>query len=43
MIARGSINVDALISSVAPLVEGADWFSRLYNREQGLMKVILTP
>lgn len=43
MIARGSINVDALISSIAPLSEGAQWFERLYNQEQGLMKVILTP
>jgi L-iditol 2-dehydrogenase len=43
MIARGTINVDALISEVAPLAEGADWFKRLYSQEQGLMKVILTP
>jgi len=43
MIARGSINVDALISSIAPLSEGAQWFERLYHQEQGLMKVILTP
>ncbi len=43
MIARGAINVDALISKVAPLTEGASWFERLYNKEQGLMKVILTP
>jgi L-iditol 2-dehydrogenase len=43
MIARGVINVDALISKVAPLTEGASWFERLYNKEQGLMKVILTP
>jgi L-iditol 2-dehydrogenase len=43
MIARGSINVDKLISAVAPLSEGADWFQRLYNQEKGLLKVILTP
>ncbi len=43
MIARGRINVDALISAVAPLAEGASWFKRLYNREPGLMKVILQP
>ena len=43
MIARGTINVDALISAVAPLAEGASWFGRLYRREPGLMKVILTP
>jgi L-iditol 2-dehydrogenase len=43
MIARGTVNVDALISQVAPLYEGAAWFERLHNQEQGLMKVILTP
>ena len=39
----GAINVDPLISAVAPLSEGADWFNRLYKREAGLMKVILHP
>lgn len=43
MIARGSINVDALISGVAPLAEGALWFKRLYDHEPGLIKVILVP
>jgi L-iditol 2-dehydrogenase len=43
MIARGVINVDALLSARAPLAEGAAWFDRLYNREPGLMKVILEP
>jgi L-iditol 2-dehydrogenase len=43
MIARGNINVDALISAVAPLKDGNDWFQRLYRKEPGLMKVILTP
>lgn len=43
MIARGTANVDALISKVAPLDEGADWFKRLYAGEPGLMKVILEP
>ena len=43
MIARGAINVDALISAVAPLSDGAVWFERLYNKEPGLMKVILKP
>ena len=43
MIARGAINVDALISTVAPLADGASWFERLYKGEPGLMKVILTP
>lgn len=43
LIAKGVINVDEMISNTAPLSEGADWFQRLYNQEQGLMKVILTP
>lgn len=43
MIVRGEINVDALISRVAPLSEGAAWFKRLYEKEPGLMKVILSP
>lgn len=43
MLARGKVNVDALISATAPLSEGAAWFDRLYNREPGLMKVILKP
>jgi L-iditol 2-dehydrogenase len=43
MIMRGDINVDALISNIAPLEEGASWFKRLYAKEPGLMKVILRP
>ena len=43
LIARGQVNVDALISQVAPLAEGAEWFARLYQGEPGLMKVIFVP
>jgi L-iditol 2-dehydrogenase len=43
MIARGAINVDALISAVVPLAEGASWFRRLYDGEPGRLKVILRP
>lgn len=43
MIVSKKIDVDALISAVAPLSEGASWFKRLYDKEPGLMKVILTP
>lgn len=43
MIARGAIKVDPLISAVAPLAEGTSWFKRLYDKEPGLMKVILKP
>jgi L-iditol 2-dehydrogenase len=43
MIDRGAISVDALISATAPLSDGAQWFERLYGKEKGLMKVVLTP
>jgi L-iditol 2-dehydrogenase len=43
MIARGEINVDPLLSAEAPLSEGAEWFGRLYNKEKGLVKVVLIP
>ena len=43
LIASGKIKVDALISKVAPLEEGNEWVQRLYNKETGLMKVILKP
>lgn len=43
MMARGAIKVDPLISAVAPLCEGANWFRRLYQKEKGLLKVILVP
>lgn len=43
MIARGTINVDALISNIESLADGAQWFKRLYAQEKGLMKVILKP
>lgn len=43
MLARGAVNVEPLISAVAPLREAAGWFDRLHRREPGLMKVIVTP
>ncbi len=43
MIARKEVNVDAILSAEAPLSEGARWFERLYNREPGLIKVVLRP
>jgi L-iditol 2-dehydrogenase len=43
MIARGVIKVDPLISATAPLADGAQWFRRLYEKESGLIKVILNP
>jgi L-iditol 2-dehydrogenase len=41
--ASGAINVKPLISAVAPLEEGAQWFERLYAREANLLKVVLSP
>lgn len=43
MIAEGKVDVDAFISAVAPLSEGAAWFKRLYDGEPGLFKVVLKP
>ncbi len=43
MIARGKLNVDLVLSRAVPLSEGARWFHRLYQKEKGLMKVILNP
>lgn len=43
LLAKKSIDVGALVSAVAPLNEGIEWFNRLYKGEPGLMKVILTP
>lgn len=43
LMSKGQIQVNSLISAVAPLTEGAQWFERLYAREPNLMKVVLTP
>jgi L-iditol 2-dehydrogenase len=43
LLASKKVDVSKMISAVAPLSEGADWFNRLYNKEAGLNKVILTP
>jgi L-iditol 2-dehydrogenase len=43
LIANGQINVTEFISATPPLAEGAQWFSRLYSGEKGLMKVLLQP
>lgn len=43
LLARRAMKVEPLISALAPLDEGAAWFSRLYAREPNLMKVILQP
>lgn len=43
LMAKGAIQVKPLITAVAPLDEGPQWFERLYAREPNLMKVVLTP
>ncbi len=43
LITRGAVKVDPLISKVAPLSEGAEWFARLRQPGHGLMKVLLAP
>ena len=44
LIARGVINVQPMIETVAPLAEGAGWFARLSAKDGGkFMKVILKP
>jgi L-iditol 2-dehydrogenase len=43
LVATGAIRVKPLISAVAPLEDGPQWFERLYAREPNLMKVVLTP
>jgi L-iditol 2-dehydrogenase len=43
LMARGAVDVAPMITAVAPLAEGPTWFERLYRKEAGLLKVILTP
>jgi L-iditol 2-dehydrogenase len=44
LIARGIVNVQPMIETVAPLADGAGWFEKLSAKDGGkYMKVILTP
>ena len=43
LMSKGAIRVKPLITAIAPLAEGPQWFERLYAREPNLMKVVLTP
>jgi L-iditol 2-dehydrogenase len=43
LVASGKIRVKPLITDVASLDEGPQWFKRLHAREPNLMKIILTP
>ena len=40
LIASGQVEVDSMISKVAPLAEGDIWMNKLFNREDGLSKVV---
>lgn len=43
LMSRGAIQVEPLLSAVAPLEDGVSWFKRLYAHEPGLLKVVLEP
>jgi len=43
LISSGRIKVAPMISAVAPLRDGPQWFERLHEHEPNLMKVILDP
>jgi L-iditol 2-dehydrogenase len=43
LLASGEVDVAPLISAVAPLDEGQQWFDRLHRGGEGLMKVVLRP
>jgi L-iditol 2-dehydrogenase len=43
LVSSGRIKVAPMISAVAPLRDGPQWFERLHAREPSLMKVILDP
>jgi L-iditol 2-dehydrogenase len=43
LMSSGKIRVKPLITAIAPLEEGPQWFARLHAREANLMKVVLAP
>ena len=43
LLANGKIKVKSLITAVAPLNDGPQWFERLHAGEPNLMKVVLDP
>ncbi len=43
LIANGMIKVKPLITAIAPLEDGAEWFRRLHAHEPNLMKIVLAP
>lgn len=43
LIARGKVEVDSLVSVIAPLKDGARWFAELHRAAPGITKVVLEP
>jgi L-iditol 2-dehydrogenase len=43
LMAQGKIQVKPLITAVAPLEDGPQWFHRLHSGEPNLMKIVLDP
>jgi L-iditol 2-dehydrogenase len=43
LVSSGKIRVTPLITAIAPLSDGAQWFERLHSREPNLMKIVLDP
>ena len=43
LLGSGKVNVDDILSKVAPLKDGQEWFDRLHALEPGLLKVVLVP
>ena len=43
LLARGAVKVEPLITAIAPLEQGQEWFDRLHSREPNLMKIVLAP
>jgi len=43
LIRRGLVDVRALVSRTVPLSEGALWIQKVYDREEGINKIVLEP
>ncbi len=43
LIGHKMVDVDSLISKIAPLENGQEWFDHLHNMKPGLIKVVLEP
>lgn len=43
LIADQKIDITDMISAVAPMSEGNDWFKRLHDNKEGLLKIVLIP